>query len=780
MEHNDKLNSSDFQDEESHFKLVDIYFIFKGNWYWFLISAVICLSIGSFYIKKTPRIYTCTASILIKDNSRGVGLSETVAFGDINMFQSKSNLDNEIFIMRSAQLMKEVARRLNLDITYSIKKGIRLNELYTQTPLALRFLNSEESDAFSFDVTILSKKKFKLSNFSGNPNKTLIVDINDTIITPSRKFILIPTLYYTDDYIGSTIHIRKENLESVAQYYRNSVKIGVANQAANIIYLTLLDKSLIKAKDVINTLIAVYNEETINNKNQLAINTSQFINDRLIVIEKDLSSFESSIASYKSEKKIVDISSEIGIYVQDSREYNKEGLGLENQLGLIKYMRQYLTDPKNNSKPIPSNAGITDSNIESQISAYNNLFLERTILIENGGEKNPVIMDMNNSLQAMKQSIIQTVDNMIMSIDMKIKNNREQEDQTSRRISSMPTQQKEILSAERQQKIKEELYLYLLNKREESVLSQAMTESNARVIDPASGPNSPVAPQKQKILIMALFIGLAIPALILFLLNILNVNVRNRKDLERIITIPLLGDIPLKNKKDKEEIVVQEDKQDPISEAFRIIRTNLYFMQTKEDKSHQVVMFTSFNPAAGKTFISTNLAMSFSLTDKKVILIDLDIRKRTLSNRTNHNGKAGVTNFLSGMINSVDEIICEKEINGMLDIIHAGPVPPNPSELLHSNRLEVMIKELKKKYDYIFIDNVPSGMVADAVIVNRIADITIYVIRAGKTDRRILPELEKMYQQNRFKNLCLILNAVQNKDLRYGYGYGYGYGYNYE
>ena len=468
-----------------------------------------------------------------------------------------------------------------------------------------------------------------------------------------------------------------------------------------------------RAEDVINTLISVYNTDAINDKNQIVMNTSNFINDRLIVIEKELGDVDSDIESYKREHQLTDISSETGMYLQTSSQYRQEGLSLENQLSLAKYIKNYLTDPGKSSDLIPANTGISDVNIESQIGEFNEMLLKRDKLISNSSSKNPVVQDLNNSLIAMKQTIIRSVDNLIVGLNIKIKNIRAQEEQTSRRISAVPTQQKEVLSVERRQKIKEELYLYLLNKREENELTQRMTESNARIIDPAAGSNAPVAPKSMMILLASIVLGCAIPAGVLWLLAVSDTKVRSRKDVEGVLSVPFLGEIPMRDKKDKSEVVVHENGRDSVSEAFRIVRTNMDFMRVK-DKKMQVVMFTSFNPGAGKTFVSMNLAMSFALTHKKVVLVDLDIRKGTLSSHVRVSDK-GVTNYLSGRIDNVDEIIRQNELCDKLDIIHAGPVPPNPAELLLGDRLETLIAELRKRYDYIILDNVPAGVVADAV-----------------------------------------------------------------
>ena len=310
-----------------------------------------------------------------------------------------------------------------------------------------------------------------------------------------------------------------------------------------------------------------------------------------------------------------------------------------------------------------------------------------------------------------------------------------------------------------------------MNKREENALSQAITESNARIIDPASGSKNPVAPKSMMVMLASLILGCMIPAGVFWIRATMDTKVRTRKDLEGRMTIPFLGEIPSREKKDKNEIVVREGGRDSVSEAFRIVRTNMDFMRVKA-KDLKVVMFTSFNPGAGKTFVSMNLAMSFALTKKKVVLVDLDIRKGTLTAHTAGSGK-GVTNFLSGKVTDVDEIISKNEIHENLDVIHTGPVPPNPAELLLSDRLETLIAGLKERYDYVLLDNVPSGVVADAAIVNRVADLTIYVIRAGLFDRRQLPDLERMYRQEKLRNLCVILNGVNYK--RTGYGYGYGH-----
>jgi capsular exopolysaccharide synthesis family protein len=717
---------------------------------------------------------------LIKDDSKGGGISESAAFEDLGMFNVKRNVDNEVLVFKSKQLMSAVAQRLHLDINYTIKEGLRTMDLYTRSPIILQFLEVEESQEFSLNATPLSEDQVILSDFSIDAAEHVVATLHDTIATVVGKVVVTPSLYYTDAYYNLPVSITKRDIAEVVDDYTGRLQVALANKTATIINLSLKDVSIPRTEDILNTLIAVYNDAAINDKNLITVNTSNFINERLIIIEKDLGVVDTDIEVFKRENQLTDIQSETGMYLRESSQYSQEDLGLENQKALAGFIRDYLTDPARNADLIPANTGISDVNIESQISEYNNTLLKRDRLISNSSSRNPVVMNLNNSLSAMKQTIIRAVDNLIVGLDIKIRNVKERNRQNTRRISEVPAQQRYVLSIERQQKIKEELYLYLLNKREENALTQAITESNARIIDPANGSNAPVAPQTKIVLLAAFILGLVIPSGSLWLKNTLNTTVRSRKDVEDVLSIPILGEIPLRKKKERShEVVVRENGRDPVSEAFRIIRTNMDFMQVKTDHM-QVVMFTSFHPGAGKTFVSINLAASVALTHKKVILIDLDIRKRTLTSLVQKEANpVGITHYLSGRVADFHTLIHKKEVNGLdnLDVIYAGPVPPNPAELLLSQRLDVLINELKKEYDHIFLDNVPSGMVADAPIVNRVADLTIYVVRAGLMDRRQLPDLERMYRQERFKNMSVILNAINYKQAGYGYYSYYGYGY---
>jgi len=769
------------REEESEISLVDILHVVKINWYWFVLSVALCFGVAVIYLLRTPKVYTRTASVLIKDDSKGGTISESAAFEDLGMFNVKRNVDNEILVFQSEQLMAQAARRLHLDINYTVHQGLRTTDLYTHAPVTLQFFDTEEAQEFSMVVTPLSEEEVLLSDFSDYA-ESFTARLKDTIDTPFGQALVLPTLYYSDEWYDAQVRITKNNMKTVIQEYREALQVALANKMTTIINLTLKDVSIQRTEDVINTLIAVYNEAAINDKNLITVNTSNFISERLVIIEQDLGDVDADIESFKRANQLTDIQSETGMYLRESSQYSQDELSLENQRELAIYIRNYLNNPANNAALIPANTGISDANIEVQINEYNTSLLKRDRLISNSSSNNPVVMDLNNSLNAMKQTIIRAVDNLIVGLDMKIRNVQARDKQNIRRITEVPTQQRYVLSVERQQKIKEELYLYLLNKREENALSQAITESNARIIDPASGSDMPVAPRTSIILLAAFVLGIVLPSGVFWGKEVLNPAIRNRKDVEDALTVPFLGEIPSREKKRKKkgesdsEVVVQVNGRDPVSEAFRIIRTNMEFMRVKAENM-QVVMFTSAQPNSGKTFSSLNLAASLTLTDKKVLIIDLDIRKGTLSSLVKKNSETpGMTQYLSGKVTDIAEMINHSEVMENLDVIHAGPVPPNPAELLLSPRLDTLVKAVREEYDYIFIDSVPSGILADAAITNRVVDLTIYVVRAGLTDRRQLPEVEKLYRQEKFKNMSVLLNAVNYSSAGYYY-YGYGYGY---
>lgn len=765
--------------EGQNINLVDLLLYMASQWKWFLLSVAICGGIAWYNYASAPLVFFRSATVIIKDPSNK---TSSAGLDRYDNFINKVNVANEILQFRSKKLMREVVSRVRADVSYSQKNGLRTDELYSRSPVAVSFPDALPEQAIAFTITPQDKQTVVLSDLPGKEGeKEITAKLNDTISLQLGRIVVTPTHFYSKAWNGKAIRVQKRPLDAMTAYYQRSLGIRQEEEESSILTLSLKDLSAIRAEDMLNMLITVYNEEAVKDKNQVAVNTANFINDRLIIIGEELGDVETNLEAFKRENQVVDISSSASMYMSETQKYNADALELETQLRLANYIRDYLTDPKKETDLIPTNTGISNMKIESQISLYNTTKLRRDRLADDSSDSNPVVEELNNSLRTMKQGIIRAVDNMIVSINVKRDDAQQRERRAQARVAAIPTKERQMLSIERQQKIKEALYLFLLNKREENALSQAMADNNARVIDSAEGSDAPISPNRNRILAMGILAGLALPGVAFLMILFMDTRVHGRKDIEQVVSVPFLGEIPLdkeagkQRKEKKDTLVVKEQGDDIVSEAFRILRTNMSFM-AKKDMAMQVITFTSFNPGAGKTFISHNLALSLAYARKRVVLVDLDIRKGTLSHRFGKHVH-GVTNYLSDPTVTVEEILQHTDV---FDIIASGTKAPNPAELLMDERLEELVSELRKRYDYIIADNVPVGLVADATIANRIADLTLFVVRAGRLDRRQLPDIEQLYEEKKLNNMALVLNGSNPKRHGYGYGYGgYSYGYGY-
>ena len=772
--------SNDFQEkDEQAIKIRDMVNLVLRKWFWFVLSLFVCLSIAAVYLMMAPYVYERTATVLIKDDLSGSG--ETSLFQDLPVFRDQNNVNNEMIVFKSKRLMMEAIRRLKIDISYTVKDKLRKQELYTKSPVAISFINMEESQRASFKARLSTGDEIELWAFRKEEfedDQPIKAKLNDTIVTPVGTLVVTPTLWYNEAWFDQTITIKKSVFMKVVDRYCHALTVDLADRQSSVVNLTIRDVSVQRAEDVLNTVIAVYNEDAITVKNTMASNTEKFINERLDIIENELGDVDTQIMSYKMQHQITDIQSVAQIALQGTSEADQMINITQSRLAMAEYMRTYLSNPSNHTVMIP-NTVIDDLNLGSQITGYNETLVKRNRLIENSSERNPVVQELNNELTARHQNIMRAVENLIVNLKIQLQSEKTRTERLRARVTAIPQQQSAVTTITRQQKIKEELFLYLLNKREENALNKAITESTARIIDVALGSPNPVEPRRMMLLMAAFLLGLAIPSSVFFLMMASDITVRGRKDLTSVLSIPFLGEIPFKKMKNK-VVVVKQSGRDHVSEAFRIIRTNMDFLRVRHDDL-KVIMTTSTNVGSGKTFVSSNLAVSLAMTGKKVLLIDMDIRKGTLGKELTTNGKdAGLTSYLSKFVNDVESLIIQDDNYPGIDIIPAGPTPPNPAELLLSERLDDLVNELRHNYDYIVIDNVPCRMVADAIISNRVADLTLYVVRAGKLDRRLLPDIEQLYREEKLKNMAMILNGV-NPGYGYGYGYGdrYGYGYGY-
>ena len=613
-------NNQTNEQNDDFLRLQDLWGLCLPRWRWFVLSVLICASAAVLYLLRTPNIHTRTASILIKEDAKGKSSNLISDFADMGgLFKSNTNIKNELSTIKSPNLMTEVVKRLRLNEVYSVREGLKRVELYGTSPVEV-MMRKQSKYPFSFVIKLNDEHSFTLYDFKMYTedgkveyDKEVKGNIGKVVMTPIGQMTVHGTKTAREDFIGEKITYSKQNIDDLADALSTKLVAELDNKEGTVITLTTEATSPKKAEDILNTLIEVYNENWILDKNQIAISTSQFIGERLGVIEGELGHVDANISSFKSANLLPDVQAASALYMNQSAESKKAILELNSQLTTAQYIRHELTS-KSIDQTLPTNSGIANANIETQINNYNNMVLDRNRLISNSSEANPLVQDLTSSLQSMQKTIVQSIDNLILSINSQINSNRQQEATSINKLASSPNQAKYLLSVERQQKVKEALYLYLLQKREENELSQAFTAYNTRVITTPRGSKSPTAPRKPLILLVAIVVGFAIPAVIIYLLENMNTKLRGRKDLDKV-NVPFLGEIPLyatgkkvsksiffKKKKEKEDglktLVVEEGNRDVINEAFRVLRSNMDFM-AGSDKHKNVLVMTSFIPGRG-------------------------------------------------------------------------------------------------------------------------------------------------------------------------------------
>ncbi len=763
----------------------DLINLVLSNWYWFLLSVILCGLVAVFYLSRTAPTYQRTATVLVKDSRKGSG-TEVTAFNDIIGGLGRRSVDNEVHIFQSRRLMEQVVKKYDLTTRYLDKSGIRTIDMYGRAPVIIEFLTFGQSEGVSFKYDIVDDSTIRLSEFiMADPDRetefedvVITAALNDTVSTPAGDIIAITTPYFEKNKKLS-IAVTRSPLNEVTEAYRRRLRCEISDKQASVITITMADQVPLRAENVINGIIDAYNIDAIEDKQAISNLTEEFINERLVTLGQELNLADSEIAAFKKENRLYSPEDEASLSAEELKRLKEDILSLEGNLEMAQFILNYLNDDSKTFSLIPAStvtmSGATQA-LSSQIDLYNRNVLDYTRLLSASSESNPIIIDLGNQIANLRSAVITSLESHIEGLKLQVEHIRKEQNLADKRMQSSPTKEMELLSKARQQKVKEELYIYLLTKLEENALLGATAESNARIIDRAYGSNRPISPRSAMILLVALVMGVAIPFAILYIREMMNTTVRSRRDLDDVLSIPYLGDIPKYDGRTDSGIVVREDSRDALSESFRMIRANLGFMSV--DKTIQVIMFTSSIPHSGKTFVSSNLAMTLAASGKRVLIIDFDLRRRTLSKTMGHrNDRRGLTSYLMNKITSVDDIVTHSEIDENLDFIFAGPQPPNPAEMLMSQRVDSLIAELRKSYDYIILDSVPAMAVADAMIIDRLTDLTVYVIRQGNLDRRHLPDIEQLYREKKFHNMSIVLNDVTGGKHSYGYGYGYGYGY---
>ena len=564
----------------------------------------------------------------------------------------------------------------------------------------------------------------------------------------------------------------------VAKGYCNSLTIAPTSKTTSVAVISLKNSSLQRGQDFINQLLEMYNRNTNNDKNEIAQKTAEFIDERIGIISKELGSTEANLESFKRDAGITDLTSEAQIALAGNAEYEKKSVENRTQISLVNDLRKYLRS--NEYEVLPSNVGLQDAALIGAIERYNEMLVERKRLLRTSTENNPAIVNLDTSIRAMKANVQATLEGTLQGLMITKSNLDREASRYSRRISNAPGQERAYVSIARQQEIKAGLYLMLLQKREENAIALAATANNAKIIDEAIADDTPVSPKGKMIYLIALVLGIGIPVGIIYLIELTKFKIEGRADVEKLTSVPVVGDIPLTDEKNDKNgsIAVFENKNNLMSETFRNIRTNLQFMLNNDQK---VILVTSTVSGEGKSFVSSNLAISLSLLGKKVVIVGLDIRKPGLNKVFQlSNKERGITQYLSNPETDLMELVQPSDVNKNLFILPGGTVPPNPTELLARNGLDRAIETLKKNFDYVILDTAPIGMVTDTLLIGRVADLSVYVCRADYTHKAEYTLINELSFEKKLPNLCTVINGVDLKKRKYGYYYGYGkYGKHY-
>lgn len=785
-------NQNFLREDESIITIAELWGMVWDHKWWYVASLIVFLILGAFHLYRTPNVYNRAAKVIIDESNQDATMRNLgVASAGMMRLRSFNSVENEMEAFSSPDLMQTVVERLMLQTRYFEQQTLRDVELYQNGPIEMTLAGENPHSGFSFEVVKTKDGGVALSAFHLRGEKlkdTVVGNYGDTLQTPVGRLVIHKL--ESENEFKHPIRVSWASSMAMAKAYSNKLNLSLSGRESSVIVLSMNDTYPSRASSVLSTLIDVYNEVWISNKNRAAINTTDFINERLVIIERDLATVEDALKKYKESNNLTDIKTTAKTYIDESSLYATKQFEVSNQLSIAEFIKSYLNDPANSMSLIPSNLGLTNASVEAQIAEYNGIVLQRDRFMAGSGEKNPLIADMNASLVSIRSAILRSVDNFISTLKLQLAKIESQEKQILSRMSSSSGQELQLLSIERQQQITQNLYIFLLEKREENELASLINVGNTRLIMNPNGSPYPVSPNKKMVILAMLVLGLGCPFAVFFLIKMLDKTIRNRSDLGNL-AVPFLAEIPRYVKSEdrfkkfrmhKEDdsqvsrIIVQQGNRDMMNEAFRVLRTNIDLMLGKRTAS-RVLMMTSFNPNAGKTFTIMNLAASMALKGAKVMLVDLDLRKASLSKALDlvHSGVAA---YLNGKVDDYHKYADEVAPN--LHVLPVGTLPPNPTELLLSERFTQMIADMRQEYDYIFLDCPPIDVVADASIITEVADMSIFVLRANRLSKDVLPHVQMLYSEKKYNHMAVLLNSVDIQYKKYGYGktsYGYGYGY---
>ena len=786
---------SDATDEK--IDIQELLFKYIIHWPWFVGAVLICLVGAWIYLRMATPIYNISATVLIKDDKKGGAAGMITGLENLGLdglVSSSQNIDNEVEVLRSKTIAKEVVEQLGLYVSYTDEDEFPSKNIYKTSPVIVS-LTPQEAEKLSAPMVV----EMALYTQGG-------LDVNVAVGDNEYKkhFEKLPAVFPMNEgtlaffQSPDSLSLKKDTIEDsstqsvrhitatinspmrVARAYCENLSIEPTSKTTSVAVISLKNSSLQRGQDFINQLLEMYNRNTNNDKNEIAQKTAEFIDERINIISKELGSTEANLENFKRNAGITDLSSEAQIALTGNAEYEKKRVEIRTQISLIEDLRKYIRG--NEYEVLPSNVGLQDVALVATIERYNEMLVERKRLLRTSTENNPTIINLDTSIRAMKLNVQATLDGTLQGMLITKADLDREASRFSRRISDAPGQERQFVSIARQQEIKAGLYLMLLQKREENAIALAATANNAKIIDEAIADDIPVSPKRRMIYLIALVLGVGIPVGIIYLIGLTKFKLEGRADVEKLTTIPIVGDIPLTDEKNEKDgsIAVFENQNNLMSETFRNIRTNLQFMLQNDKK---VILVTSTVSGEGKSFISANLAISLSLLGKKVVIVGLDIRKPGLNKVFRLSTKEkGITLYLANPETDLMSLVQPSDINQNLYILPGGTVPPNPTELLARDGLDKAIEILKKSFDYVVLDTAPVGMVTDTLLIGRVADLSVYVCRADYTHKVEYTLINELAEEKKLPNLCTVINGVDLKRRKYGYYYGYGkygkyYGY---
>ena len=772
------------EEESSSFSLSALWTIIVLNWQWILLSVFIALCIAFCYLRYTRPVYTSGMKVLIKEEQgKRMSRSGQINLDEMGIVSNSNGFDNELEILTSTNVNSRVVKSLKLYVSYAVEGRVQKIEQYQDNPIIVDMPQHQltvlktpiELEMTKADKGLHVTGKVRMAGQSepvtfDHDIKKLPTSIN----TPMGVIIFQqnPGTKWGDNKLYATIL----PIETAARIYRGKLSAGPTSKYTTVAQVSFTDTQVGRSLDYLNELLKCYNDDANEDKNEVAMKTGDFIKARIDDIRGELDVTEGELEQYKKSSELINLSNDATTALSNRTEYQKKQVEFETQLNLINALVNYVNNPANAMQVIPANLGLADAGLNATISRYNDAVLQRNRLLKSSSEDNPYVQRITAELEEMWPTIKMNLDAIRNDVMTQKSSADRQYGMYSSRISSTPTQERALTNMSRQQEIKANLYLMLLQKREENYISLASTAAKARLID-SPQLRGKISPNNKMIWLIALLLGLALPLAFFFLKNLLRYRIEGRNDVEKLTKISILADIPLAGKTvdGEKALVVRENTNNSMEEAFRGLRTNLRFILEGDEK---VILCTSCIPGEGKTFVSTNLAMSLALMGKKIIIVGLDIRKPRLVKLFNlPSDKKGITTFLSGneqTFEALEEQIIKGVVNKNLDVLPAGIIPPNPSELISREQLDKAVELLKEHYDYVLLDTPPVGLVSDTLSIGRVAEMCLFVCRADYSPRANFDLINSLKDENKLPKINLVLNAVDMRKKKYGYYYGYG------